>query len=425
MAELEVLLHGRLAGHLVESNPGDWHFVYTAAPIHEPAKDDQLPAPLSLALPRERERHYGSSVRAVFSNLLPDGSLRQRLAQSLGYSQGNDFGLLSRVGGECIGAVRIRQPGALFNNVRAQRALEGDDLRNVAAVLPIHPLLAEADNLSKSLPGEFDKLPVRFNHDQVRIVLGDELTTHILKPAKPGLRETVFNEAFCMQLAGRFGLPVAPSRVIHDQVNFLLVDRIDRAHAQTVQSLHFEDFCQALGHLPERKYEREGGPRLSDIAAILRRASGCPAIDLRALVQWVIFGFFVGFGAAHAKQLGLLYSDRSVRLAPFFGIWSTHVYPEMNFRLGFRIGDEDRPDWIHHERWRDFARSLGVRPAYVISELAEAAVALPRLTREVAEMFQRRNGYAEVVRSITRIVDQRARQVLVGLEAETASDNVA
>ena len=413
--ELEVLLHGKHAGHLVETTPFDWRFVY--APVARDAAPSEI-APVSLALPRSRERHYGTAVRAVFSNLLPDGALKMRLAQSLGLSEGNDFGLLARVGSECAGAIRLRQPGGLWSGVRSQKVLDDEQLRNIIAVLPLHPLLADADNLSKTLPGEFDKLPVRLANGQIRIVLGDELTTHVLKPAKPGLKETVFNEAFCMQLAAAYGLPVAEVRLVHGKVSSLLVTRVDRVVEQTVKTVQIEDFCQALGHLSGRKYEREGGPRLEDIARLLRSVSATPAQDLRALINWVLFGFFIGFGAAHGKQVALTHGTTAPSMSPFYGIWSTHVYPQMSFRMGFRIGDEDRPDWLSIARWREFADAIGVRPAFVIAALERSALALPGLARETAEAFQRRHGFAEIVRSITALIDQRARQTLVALEAD-------
>ena len=36
------------------------------------------------------------------------------------------------------------------------------------------------------------------------------------------------------------------------------------------------------------------------------------------------------------------------------------------------------------------------------------------------ERFQKQNGYAAIVKQIRALIDQRARQVLVSIEAETA-----
>ena len=312
--ELEVCLHGSVVGHLVRTSDEAWSLVYD-----RDVSQQASGGPLSVALPRSRDAHHGNAVYAVFANLLPDGALRRRTAHSLGISEGNDFALLGRLGGECAGAIRLRAPGARWRQTPLRRTLDDAELRNMIAVLPVHPLLSEADGLRKTLPGEFDKLPVRVEGQQVTVIMGDELTTHIVKPAKPGLRESVMNEAFCMALAGRFGLATAATHVIHGRVSVLAVARLDRTLDKSPATLNMEDFCQALGYPPNRKYEREGGPRLAEIADLLRQVSIRPGVDLRALLRWVIYTFLIGLGAGHGKQLALLHESCGPCLAPFYG----------------------------------------------------------------------------------------------------------
>ena len=102
----------------------------------------------------------GPQVRAVFTNLLPEGHIRHRLVRSLGLSANNDFGLLARIAGDCHGALSVRRPGVRSAGPPARRPLNEDELRNAIAVLPVHPMPAEADGLSATLAGEFDKLPL-------------------------------------------------------------------------------------------------------------------------------------------------------------------------------------------------------------------------------------------------------------------------
>ena len=413
-SELEVLLHDRLVGHIVEGEGRDWSFVYT-----DRAHAARATPPVALALPRRQQTHRGPHVRAVFTNLLPDGQIRHRLARSLGLSASNDFGLLARIAADCHGALSVRRPGIRPAATPARRLLSDAELRNAIAVLPVHPLLAEADGLSVTLAGEFDKLPVSVEDGRVFLLLGGGLTTHIIKPAKPGLKESVMNEGYTMQLAARFGLPVARSELLHGELTLLCVTRFDRTAAPSPATVHMEDICQVMGLPPDRKYQREGGPGTADLFALVRRLSIMPALDIRALIRWYIYSFLVGFGAAHGKQLALLYGENGPRLAPFFGLWSTHVYPEMNRRMGFAIGNEDRPDWLIATCWQAFAREIGVRPRFVFDELRAAAEALPHLALACADRFQRENGYAAIVRQIRALIEQCARQLLVSLEAET------
>ena len=416
-SDLEVLMNGRIAGRLSESAAGLWSFVY--APSDASARGA---SPISLALPRRQRVYQGDRVRAVFCNLLPEGEIRLKLAQSLGISERNDFALLARLAGDCPGALSLRAASELALEKRAPRRLDAVELRNAVAILPMHPLLAEADGLRVTLPGEFDKLPVRYAEGAATLMLDGQLTTHILKPARPGLRESVMNEAYTAQLATAYGLPMAPCEIVHGQVAVLCVTRVDRHGSDTVNALHMEDFCQIAGLNPHEKFAREGGLGLHDIARMLRDLSAQPAADLRALVQWTVFSFLVGFGAGHAKQLALRYGVHAPRLAPFFGLWSTHVYPGMNYRMGFPIGGEDRPDWMTVGRWHEFARQIGVRGTYAIEVLRDAALTLPQLAAELEEPFQRHNGYADIVRQIRALIDQRARQVLVSLEAELSKE---
>ena len=61
----------------------------------------------------------------------------------------------------------------------------------------------------------------------------------------------MFNEGFCLALAGQMKLTV---HRVADCV-YLLVDRYDRVRQPdgALQRLHQEDFCQALGIVPEYK----------------------------------------------------------------------------------------------------------------------------------------------------------------------------
>jgi serine/threonine-protein kinase HipA len=415
--QLEVKLGGLPAGYLVETSHGRWSFVY---PESERGIGAELPHPVSLVLPRSQVTHHGDTVRAVFSNLLPEGELRRRLGQSLGLSEGNEFALLARLAGDCHGALTLRTPGTPAQEP-GLRQLTDEDLRNAMAVLPAHPLLAEASDLRLSLPGEFDKLPVRMQGAHAALTLGDAITSHILKPARPGLRESVLNEAYVMALAKQCGLAVAPTEILHGQINILCVSRVDRIAGDPPTAIHMEDFCQLGSRSSSTKYEREGGPRISEINALIRRFSVNPALDLQMCLRWMIFTFLVGFGGGHAKQLAMLYGKQGPRLAPFYGIWSTHVYDQMSERLGYSIGGEDRPDWITASRWSEFANENALKPFYVLDELERLSSCLPGLAAEVAEQFQRRNGFAGIVRDIRTLIEQRSRQALVSLAAERGS----
>ena len=140
----------------------------------------------------------------------------------------NDFALLEQIGGECAGAVSLLPQGESPYESRSYRELDEEELHRIITELPRRPLLAGEKGIRLSLAGAQNKLPVFMEKNKVFIAGGNSPTTHILKPPIPGFEGTVENEAFCMTLAGRVGLPV-PAVSIRKQLDTLLVvERYDR-----------------------------------------------------------------------------------------------------------------------------------------------------------------------------------------------------
>ena len=141
-------------------------------------------------------------------------------------------------------------------------------------------MLVGRDGFRLSLAGAQTKLPVVLRCGRVALPEVGEATTHIVKPSQVRFPHITENEAFVMTLAMAAGLPVAAveGHVIRG-MSFLLVARYDRATAADghVQRLHQEDFCQALGLPPERKYAAEGGPSFKSSFDLLRRVATRPA----------------------------------------------------------------------------------------------------------------------------------------------------
>ncbi|PKN17711.1 MAG: hypothetical protein CVU71_14875 [Deltaproteobacteria bacterium HGW-Deltaproteobacteria-6] len=54
-----------------------------------------------------------------------------------------------------------------------------------------------------------------------------------------------------------------------------------------------------------------------------------PAANRVALLRWAIFNFLIGNADAHAKNLAMIFTDRGPRLAPFYDLICTQVYPDL------------------------------------------------------------------------------------------------
>ncbi|MBI4694765.1 MAG: HipA domain-containing protein [Gammaproteobacteria bacterium] len=415
--EYEVRYRGTMLATLADEGHGIWALRYEGPP----AATEGPPPMVSMRLPPRSKPYKGPLLQSWMRNLLPGYEIRRLACRRLGLSQANDFALLGALGGDCQGAVSFHAVGEGAEPEAFRRALTDAEVRNLMAALPEQPLLVDVEGARLSLPGDHHKLPVGKIDDQIALAFGAASTTHILKPAKLDRSESVHNEAYCMAVARAAGLPVAATELRPGSTSILLVQRVDReASGEEVRRVHMEDFCQLRGLPPEQQFEREGGPGLTDCANLIRRYSCAPATDLRSLVAWIVFNFLIGNGGAFGKQLAMLHLPSGPRLAPFFGLQSTHVYADLSERLAMSVGKEDRPDWLHATRWRDCATEIGVKPAYVLQVLATMAGALPELAGKVADEHRKRSGTVAVIRDIKRLVERRARQVLVALQAEAA-----
>ncbi|GFO53399.1 kinase [Geomonas sp. Red276] len=357
---LFVLLDGRLVGQLWLNKNGLFSFQYDRSWLENPL------VCFSLSLPLQEGEFADDEAHPFFANLLPDGELREAVARRLRVSEENDYGILEKIGGDCAGAVSvlpensIEQAGYYEPKTKAQ-------LKKLIEELPKRPLLAGESGIRLSLAGAQKKLPVFFNGATFCLPHGAP-STHIIKPQMTHLDDAVVNEAFCMTLAGKAGLPV-PSCFIQTvgEVSFFVVERYDRViEDDTVYRLHQEDFCQALKVPPRFKYEGEGGPSFKQCYDTIRAYSGSPAQDALLLLKWLVFNYLIGNCDNHAKNISLLHlPGRPPQLAPFYDLLSTRTYPELAGSLAMAIGGETDPDKVQERHWRLLAEELAVKPQLI------------------------------------------------------------
>ena len=97
--QLDVYLCDRLAG-VLERDGGRMSFRY----LPEYLQSDS-PAVVSSTLPLSDRIYEERDVMAFFSNLLPDEGVRRRIAEIVGVTPEDTFGLLREIGGDCAGAI--------------------------------------------------------------------------------------------------------------------------------------------------------------------------------------------------------------------------------------------------------------------------------------------------------------------------------
>jgi serine/threonine-protein kinase HipA len=404
-AGLDVYFRDRLVGRLRLDEQRRFAFQYETEWI-----EDSHAIPISISLPLRLEPYAADSARPFFANLLPEGEIRRLITRRFGVSERNDYALLEKIGGECAGAFSVLPQGLRPAESPGYRALDEDELHNIITELPRKPLLAGEEGVRLSLAGAQNKLPVYMESGNVFIARGNSPSTHIIKLPIPGFKETVENEAFCMALAGKTGLLV-PGVFIRKNMDILLVvERYDRRREPDgkVARLHQEDFCQALGILPDQKYESEGGPSLQQCFTLIRESSIRPAADQKSLLSWVIFNAIIGNADAHAKNLAILYTAKGPQLAPFYDLLSTQVYPELSEKYAMKIGGENRADWLKLRHWEKLADALSLKKRFVFKTVRDTATTIISNAEIIAEDFRNSHEDVKIIAKILTLIQKRA-----------------
>ena len=408
MEELAVHLRDRRIGTL-RSDGGAISFAYAADYLREPGAE-----PLSFTLPLREEPYAERDVAAFLSGLLPDEGVRRRIAEILGLSSENTFGLLREIGEDCAGAIAFFAPGRIpsAQGPGDYRELSPEEAARILRELPSRPLDVGEEGFRISGAGAQDKLVACIRGDRIVLPLRGAPSTHIVKAGIPRFPETVPNELLCMRLARRAGLSAASCGLFRAGGEiYYATERFDRATdgaGRTVR-LHQEDFCQLLRCDPKIKYESEGGPGIADCFRLLREME-LPLADTIELLDRVVFNFLVGNGDAHAKNFSVLYRDARPRLAPAYDIVSTAVYPALWKRMAMKIGGEYNPRYVALRHFLRMGEAAGLSERLVRAEIRKVSEAsfraLPDALDEVRALQP-----AEVYHDIAKGFHARRKQL--------------
>ncbi|TSA44543.1 MAG: type II toxin-antitoxin system HipA family toxin [Deltaproteobacteria bacterium] len=383
-------------------------FQYDSSWINQPGS-----IAISFSLPLRKEPYADDLARPFFANLLPDAEIRKVISRRLGISEKNDFVLLKSIGGECAGAVSVLPEGNYPQDKPGYRELNESELHIIVAELPRKPLMAGEKGIRLSLAGAQNKLPIYMENDKIFLSMGNLPSTHILKPPIQGLEGTVMNEAYCMLLARKVGLDVPEVIIRRGADTLFIVKRFDRVRNpdDKVIRIHQEDFCQALGFLPEQKYESEGGPSLTRCFDLINMSSICPAVDRMALLKWVIFNVLIGNADAHAKNLTILLANPGPRLAPFYDLLCTKIYEDLTDKLAMKIGGENRLGWLQTKHWKRFADSISIKQSLVLRLLSNMTKTIVPKAEELASEFHNNYGTDSIIERICSDIRKRANKM--------------
>lgn len=374
--ELAVWLYGvRVA--VIDQQRGRLRLAYTEDALDQHPLGTPL---LSFSLALRRERYTHGVVRPFLDGLLPEGEARKTVARKFGVNGDNTYDLIRALGRDCAGALVIQHvdhaPPSPPTTLTAER-LNDEEIADLVTNLQSAPLGA-GGRVRISLAGVQKKLLLTRMPDGAwgRPVNGTP-STHILKPEITRFPNTVENEAFCMRVAKHLGLVVANvETATFGGRKLIVVERYDRVvHSDgSVERIHQEDMCQAIGVFPDKKYEEDGGPSLARIADLLQATAGPDSVE--ALLRAVTLNVLIGNGDAHAKNFSLLHEPSgALRLSPLYDLLSTLFYGDEH--LAMYVDNVHRTNRVTADRIVNEAIRWGLskrRASEVIADILERVV---------------------------------------------------
>lgn len=325
---LAISMNGQRLGRLLLEK-GELEFVYDDAWLTYAGRRS-----LSHTLPLTQVRHVGKAVESFFFNLLPDNPDDiLKLTKNLRLTGGDALALLGEIGRDCSGAVQVVPEGELPAAADAKQGslLSMSEIEHMLKNLAEAPLGLTIDSPFRlALAGAQAKTALLKTDDGWALPFNGTPTTHIFK-APMGLvgnrfdfSDSVENEWLCLEIARAFGLPTAKAEIARfgDQ-KALVVERFDRRPVNgVIYRLPTEDFCQALGIAPEKKYEVDGGPGIRDIMRVLDESSSSD-LDRRNFMAMQVLLWLINSTDGHAKNYSIfIAAGDEFSMTPFYDVMS-------------------------------------------------------------------------------------------------------
>jgi serine/threonine-protein kinase HipA len=360
---LRLTLHGRLVGYLAGFQDGrnvltfaDEYKSDTGRPTFSLITHPRFPRAEELIAEPWSRNH---KLHPTLSNLLPEGSLRELIAQGLKVHVDNEFYMFSYLGEDLPGAL-IAEP------------MEPDEVP--ASVLFAHGQ-AKAVKFEKaarenkfSLAGVQMKFSMKQQDGRYNLSKGEVLGDWIIKTPSTKHKDVPLNEFTAMSLASMAGVDVPEIKLVQldkldnlppinlpDEKLALAIKRFDRNDDQRI---HMEDFAQVLVKYPHEKYN---SANYEQIGKILYNFSGDGLADTQQFARRLLVNILLANGDAHLKNWSLLYSDQvTPRLSPAYDIVTTSVYIENERQYALNLGKTKEWNNVTYANFEAWAKRAGV-----------------------------------------------------------------
>jgi serine/threonine-protein kinase HipA len=365
---LDILLNERRVGILTLLPDGRVLFSFDESYAGDPSRpvlsQSYFSAEGALLTPTKA---FSWKAPPFFSNLLPEGHLRDYLATRGGIKPTNEFHLLHLLGEDLPGAVIARPAEGLSPPLKKEEE-ERPEMKKVEQ--PLRFSLAGVQLKFSALMARNGGLTIPATG------MGGNWIVKLPSPVYDHIPE---NEYAMMHMAAEIGIPVPKTQLvplsdIAGLPNFgklrgsqaLAVKRFDRI--DDGKRIHIEDFAQVYSVFPEQKYE---GVSFTNIAGMIWTLTG--EEGLRDFIRRLSYTILTGNGDMHLKNWSFMYRDgRRPALAPAYDMVSTVPYIPHD-RLALTIVDTKDMKRCNLALFEKLAEKAGLPKKLVLDAVQETA----------------------------------------------------
>jgi len=320
VSTLNVLLYGEPIATITNVGNDRTLFAFMDSYIHDESRPvlglgfkDSLGGLLTSFKPTQ------TKLTPFFSNLLPEETMRNYLAERAGVNPAREFFLLWVLGQDLAGAITVEPADgeALPPNVH-----QGID-----------------DETKIEAPMRFSLAGVQLKFSAVQQANGG-LTipatgqggSWIVKLPSSRFDAVPENEYSMMELARMLGMDVPETQLlpINQIANIpagigkygdsaFVIKRFDRVDGQ---AMHIEDFAQVFGVYPQDKYKKASMRNIAQVIGIEGKDE-----DIAEFIRRLVFNTLIGNADMHLKNWSVIYKDkRTASIAPAYDFVSTIPY---------------------------------------------------------------------------------------------------
>jgi serine/threonine-protein kinase HipA len=309
-------------------------------------------------------RRHSSRMRLppFFSNLLPEGPLRELIAEKEGISKHREFFFIARLGEDLPGAVVVTPA----------TTLTWDDSPQTTAEETSSTQVPEQEQLRFSLAGVQLKFSMLRRDRGMTLPVGGRGGDWIVKLPDNRYDRVPENEYAMMTWARASGITVPeidliqvpdieglPEGIVLRESTAFAIRRFDRPSPG--QRVHMEDMAQVLGLYSDEKYKKYN---YETVAKVILNVAGLES--LHEFLRRLVFIIAIGNGDAHHKNWSLLYPDGiHATLSPAYDLVSTLQYIP-NDTLALNLARSKRFEEVSMQAFERLARKLDLESAELL-----------------------------------------------------------